>query len=270
MSGVIATLGTVSTVASALESLAFGAAGPIVLGSFEFQDFEVPETVSLPVKQAVAVHKLIGGDRIANAMGPDYGDIAWSGTILGAGAEYRAQTLKALVDAAQPVPLTWGQWSFTVFIASCPLTFRYSRVTYSIRCVILRDESAAQDQADTDLTGSVIGDLGAAIGVANSTMQPVLSTAQSALVALGAITPGSASVASALTSVQSAQQALSATTGTATSLVSGVSTRANAAGAPVASMADLSTAAAQTGVVAQGAMALGYLGRVAANLTANL
>lgn len=273
MSGVIATLGSLASVASAVETLAFGSVSPIILGEVEFQDFEVPATISLPVKQAATIHKLIGGDRVVDAMGPDYGDIAWSGTMLGATSTYRAQALKALVDTAQPVSLTWGQWSFTVFAAACNFSFRFSQIAYSLRCTIIRDDSAAQDQASPDLTGSVAADLGAAFAASTTTMQAALSAAQSVVIGLSPIIPGSSAVASALGAINTAQGVVGTTTGTAITALNGISSRAGAPGAPnapVASMADLGVVATQSGPLAQGISALAYLGRAAANLTANL
>ncbi len=270
MSGFIATLSAVTSVGAALETLAFGAAGPVALGNVVFEDFEVPASISLPVKQAVAIHKLIGGDRVLDAMGPDYGDIAWSGIMLGPFAEYRAQTIKALVDAAQPVALTWGTWAFTVLAHSCTLRQAYQRIAYSISCVVLIDQTAAQAQPDADLNGSLTADMGSAIATGGSTLSASLETAQTTLQGLAPIMPGSAAVGSALTAVASAQGVVSGIAGSSNSLLTGTGLRAALLGTPIASMADLSTATLVTGALAQAQAATSYLGRMAANLTANL
>ena len=270
MSGVLATLDTGLSVASALETLAFGAAGPVVLGGFEFLTFEVPAEITLPVKQQTALHILIGGDRVLDALGPNYGDIGWSGVFLGPGAEYRAQSLKALVDAAQPVALTWGTFAFTVFPHAAPMKFGYAQIPYSVHCTILRDESAAQAAAGPDLNGTTLNDIGSAIAMGGTQLSATLATAQTTLENLAPILPGTTGVLSALTAVQTAQGVTNTLTGGSTSLIAGVASRAAALPTPIASMADLATAAAQTGTLAQGVAAVGFLGRMAANLTANL
>jgi hypothetical protein len=269
MSGAIATLGDTASVASALETLAFGAAGPVVLGSFAFQDFEVPETIALPVRQAVAVHRLIGGGRVLDAMGVDYGDIAWSGVMLGSGAESRAQSLKALADAGQAVALTWGTWNFAVLPHWISLREGYQRVGYAIRCAVIRDDSSAPEQMALDLGASLAGDIGAAIAGGGEGVAGTLQDVQAALQLIGPISPGSAAVGAAWDAVAGAQGMVSSMQAVAAAQVAGVGGRAAGLSTPVATMTDLASAATQTGRLAQGAAASAYLGRMAANLAAN-
>ncbi len=270
MSGFLATLSATASVASALETLAFGAAGPVVLGGFSFLDFEVPETITLPVKQAVAVHRLIGGERVLDAMGPDYGDIAWSGTMLGAFAEMRAQSLKNLADAGQPLALTWGTWAFTVLPYQIALKEGYQRIAYTIRCAVIRDDSAAPGDVLADLNASVTQDMAAALAQGGTALEGALATAQGTILGLAPILPGSAGVASALTTVAGVQGIAGAIAGTATTLLSRLGAGSAALTTPVASIADLAAAANATGSLAQAASAGAYLGRAGANLAANL
>ena len=270
MSGALATLSGAASVASALETLAFGAAGPVVLGGFAFQDFEVPSAITLPVKQAVAVHKLIGGERVVDAMGPDYGDIAWAGVMLGAFAEARAQALKARADAGQAVALTWGTWAFCVLPYQITLKQGFQQVAYAIKCSVIRDDSVVPGPDATDLNGSVTGDIASALMQGGSALSAALGSVQSVIQGLAPILPGSAGVASALASVAGAQAVAGGVAGTSATVLAGVGTRAAAAGTPVASIADLGIATNAAAALAQAASAGGYLGRMAANLGANL
>lgn len=270
MSEVLATLGDATSVASGLATLAFGAAGPVVLGAFAFQDFEVPETVQLPVRQAVEIHRLIGGERVLDAMGPDYGDIAWEGVMLGAGCETRAQELKALVDAAQAVTLTWGSWSFTVLARALLLREGYQRIGYALRCAIIRDDSTVPTDTMTSLGMSLIQDMDAAVGGGGGALSSVLATAQTALQSLQPIQPGSTKVASALAVVSATQQVTQTSAAGSSAQLGVIGGRAARLSTPVASMADISGAVTQTGQLAQASIAYAYLGRMAANLTANL
>jgi hypothetical protein len=269
MSGAIATLGDAASVASALETLAFGAAGPVVLGSFAFQDFEVPESITLPVRQAVAVHRLIGGERVLDAMGADYGDVAWAGVMLGGGAQARAQSLKALADAGQAVALTWGTWNFTVLPHWISLREGYQRIVYAIRCTVIRDDSAAPDQLALDLGASLAGDIGAAIAGGGGSVAGALANVQATLQLIGPILPGSAAVRAAWNAVSGAQGVVASAQAAAAAQVAGVGGRAAGLSTPVSTMTDLASAATQTGQLAQAATAGAYLGRMAANLSAN-
>ncbi len=269
MSGTIATLSDATSAASALETLAFGAAGPVVLGSFAFQDFEVPETMTLPVRQALVVHRLIGGERVLEAMGADYGDIAWSGVMLGSEAETRAQNLKALADAGQAVALTWGTWNFTVLPHRISLREGYQRIAYAISCAVIRDDSAAPDQLALDLGASLVGDIGAAIAGGGDGVAGTLQDVQATLQLIGPVLPGSAAVGAAWSAVAGAQGVVNAAQAASGAQVAGVGARAAGLATPVSSMTDLASAATQTGHLAQAATASAYLGRMAANLSAN-
>ena len=90
---------------------------PPVLGRVGFSGFEVPERITLGGKQRLSVHTLPGGARIVDAMGPDDGELAWSGTFSGAAASERVRQLDRLRRAGLALPLAWDGWRFTVIIS---------------------------------------------------------------------------------------------------------------------------------------------------------
>ena len=117
---------------------------PPVLGPVAFTGFEVPERITLGGKQRLAVHTLPGGARVVDAMGPDDGELAWSGTFSGADAAERVRQLDRLRRAGLALPLAWDGWRFAVIIsefeADCANPFW---VPYRISCTVLSEGDVA-------------------------------------------------------------------------------------------------------------------------------
>lgn len=125
------------------------------LGAVQFQGFEIPEELNLGGKQTLVVHKLIGGQRVIAAMGPDPDDIRWQGRFQGGDAVGRAQQLDAMRDAGAPVVLLCGSITLNVVISE--FTWRYQReyqALYSICCVVIPDATTVDDQSLDDLVGA--------------------------------------------------------------------------------------------------------------------
>ncbi len=112
----------------------------LLLGSFTFQSFEIPDKIPFPGKQTLVIHKLIGGDRVIDAMGPDPDDIEWSGRFQGGDAVGRARELEAMRDAGFPVVLVCGVIVKTVVVSE--FKFEYERPyqgPYTIKCAVVPD-----------------------------------------------------------------------------------------------------------------------------------
>lgn len=123
-------------------------ASPPVLGPVAFQGFEVPERITLGGRQRLAVHTLPGGVRVVDAMGPDDGELAWSGMISGIDAAARVRQLDGMRQAGQALPLGWDGWRFTVIIsrfeADCANPWW---VPYQISCTVLAEGDLAVVEA---------------------------------------------------------------------------------------------------------------------------
>jgi hypothetical protein len=52
----------------------------LVLGSLAFDDWSTPSKMGYGGRQMTAVHKLPGGARVVDTLGPDEKDIQWTGT----------------------------------------------------------------------------------------------------------------------------------------------------------------------------------------------
>ncbi len=219
----------------------------LLLGPVTFHGFELPARIGFGGAQMLAVHRLPGGARVIDAMGPDDAPILWSGAFAGPDAADRARTLDLLREQGLPLPLAWGGFAYLVVIAG--FEARYERpnwVPYRIACTVLLDEMQAVETLLVPLATTVLADLGAAAAGTDT------GAAQAALAPPGAATPGTAAYVAAVAAVGAAQ-------GTAAAAMAGAGTALMAAPDPA-------TAATAAGQLAQAADASGFLARAAANL----
>ena len=120
--------------------------GTPVLGPVAFQDFEVPERISIGGRQQLAVHNLPGGGRVVDAMGPDEAPIEWSGVFSGASAAERVRYLELLRRAGDTLALSWDGWRYSVVIEQ--FTAEVSNpwwIPYEIRLCVIPDQSTTSE-----------------------------------------------------------------------------------------------------------------------------
>jgi len=88
----------------------------LILGGIIFDEWSTPKRICLGGAQAMAVHKLPGGSRVIDTLGPDDSDYNWSGTFYGNDAQSKVRALDALRISGAVVPLVWGGnfWSVIV------------------------------------------------------------------------------------------------------------------------------------------------------------
>lgn len=124
----------------------------LILGPVAFKDFEIPSQIDgLGGRQMMHVHKLVGGRRVVDAMGPDPHDKVWAGRFRGADAESRAHTLESLAQRGAMIPLSFGSFYYLVVIADFHATYEKAQeIPYDIRCTVVIDGAAG-------LIGSLIG-----------------------------------------------------------------------------------------------------------------
>ena len=105
----------------------------LTLGPFVFDDFSVPERMPFGGRQKMTVHKMPGGSRVIDCMGPDDIDRLWNGTLWGDNALSDAFTLDALRRSGEQLPYSNGIESRTVVILEfLPLVRKFTCVEYSI------------------------------------------------------------------------------------------------------------------------------------------
>ncbi|ADE12131.1 hypothetical protein [Sideroxydans lithotrophicus] len=109
---------------------------------FYFTYAEVPQKIPFGGKQALTVHKLVGGRRSVDAMGPDDKPLQWSGMLLGQSALPRARYLDWLRKSGKQCVLTWSELAYLVVVESFDADFeRFYKMPYTISCLVVQDLS---------------------------------------------------------------------------------------------------------------------------------
>ena len=116
----------------------------LTLGPVAFAGFELPSSITIGGRQRLAIHRLPGGLRIIDALGPDPADIAFSGIFTGPDAADRARLLDTLRVAGATLPLAWDAFTYSVVIENFEADYRSPWwIPYRLTCSVLRDEAAA-------------------------------------------------------------------------------------------------------------------------------
>lgn len=89
----------------------------LILGGIVFDGFSAPDKMPFGGKQSMAIHKLPGGRRVIDTLGPDDADFSWSGQFYGDDAYATAMALDALRAQGRELPLIWGGQFWMVVIA---------------------------------------------------------------------------------------------------------------------------------------------------------
>ncbi len=116
----------------------------LTLGDFTFALFEIPEQITFGGEQKLAVHELIGGKRVIDALGRADATLSWQGRFIGQNALDRARYLDGLRAAGKPLLLTWAAFSYQVLIRSFTVDYqRQYQMLYQIECEVLEDSTQA-------------------------------------------------------------------------------------------------------------------------------
>jgi hypothetical protein len=115
---------------------------PVTLDDFEFRDFEVPEHFPFGGSQKISEKNLIGGVRIADAMGALNRPVEWSGRFQGQDAMSRALELDAKRKAGKDLALAWGELALTVKILDfLPDAEKAFEIPFSITLLVVSDDT---------------------------------------------------------------------------------------------------------------------------------
>jgi hypothetical protein len=133
----------------------------LLLGPIAFQGFEIPERINFGGKQTHHIHKLIGGQRVIDAMGQDPDEIQWKGRFRGAGALTRARAVDALRASGAEVTLSWGGLFFFVIVSHFSAEYeRFYEIPYEIECCVSLDPlNAILGTAVSTVTSLINGDV---------------------------------------------------------------------------------------------------------------
>lgn len=159
-------------------------------GSFQFAGTEVPEQITFGGEQMLCTHKMVGGLRIVDAMGPDDAALTWSGIFLTNGAVDRARFLDYLRRSGLICTLTWGVFQYSVIVSNFSADFKKPYwIPFTITCEVIRDQT--QDITDPSETspGDAINQDSATMsqlanGINDPTISGLVSTASASLSAV--------------------------------------------------------------------------------------
>ena len=173
----------------------------LALGDITFTGFEVPEHINWGGEQMLVVHKLVGGQRTVDAMGPDEAPIEWSGWIIGQNAVARAQSIDAMRISGIPQTLTWSRFIYQVVVRSFAPSFeRFYQIPYRITLEVIANNTQPVTSSETPpLDQTVIAaDVTSATGLAgligDSTLSSLVGNVSSAIGAVADISSAAKSV----------------------------------------------------------------------------
>lgn len=139
----------------------------LTLAGIAFDDFSAPAEMMGGGKQQMVIHKLPGGSRVIDTLGPDEANVVWSGFFFGNNAYSTALALDGIRAAGQVVPLVWGGQFRSVIVENFIYKVRKFPmwVNYEISCVVYQNPmqgilGAAFGSIDT----LILTDIGVAIG----------------------------------------------------------------------------------------------------------
>jgi hypothetical protein len=113
--------------------------------------------------QRLAVHELIGGGRVVDALGSEAGKLSFSGVFSGVDAGLRAQILDAATVAGEQLPLIWDRFFYLVVIESFRTEYEKPWwIPFSISCEIVLDPAAVAATALVSAGNLIAGDIASA------------------------------------------------------------------------------------------------------------
>lgn len=133
----------------------------LTLGTITFQnyDYAPPNRMPFGGQQAMIVHKLPGGNRVIDTLGPDEDDISWSGFFLSPNALFWCRRLDGLRAQGLVQTLTFAGTSRQVIIKSFRAHIRRypNWVEYEIDCTVSTNPTLGQLSGGATQPGVVTG-----------------------------------------------------------------------------------------------------------------
>jgi hypothetical protein len=208
----------------------------ILLGDFVFDGWEVPEKITWGGAQRVNVHKMIGGERVIDSMGPDNADISWSGIFLSPDASLRADQLDQMRKNGELLDLVFAGRYYSVVISSFQADQRMlSYVPYNITLAVQRDQSIATFPFVDDAIAAVLGDVIAALSFVDASPLEMIATFATMadippMLALPALVIGSTATSGVQSALSSSKNSIGSAAAEATAAIGNMATSSVAAG----------------------------------------
>ncbi len=110
----------------------------MILGTIRFRDFEVPSRANFGGRQNLNTHRLGGGQRVVDVMGPESTNIMFSGVFSGPDATRRAQSVDLLRTLGKVVPLSWDRFYFDVIVGNFLAHYQNSIwIPFQVTCIVV-------------------------------------------------------------------------------------------------------------------------------------
>lgn len=241
----------------------------VVLGGIAFESWEVPNKLPFGLNQHHVVHRLMGGTRVVDTMGPDPEPITWNGRFRGPNAMARAMMFRSLTAEGGELELLWNGLAFLVVITSFkPIAEREFEIPYTMTVEVVEDLDAPIGGLISSLDAIIAGDLSAAASILADVAFPVVADAvgaiSDAVAVVGTLQDAASTVlAPVSTAVAVASDALSVA---AAGLEDAMVVVAPLGADPGAISDWLSTTTAQVADLATISRASAYVGRIGINL----
>lgn len=134
---------------------------PMILDGITFSGHEVPASIRIGGRQAVILHRLPGGGRLFDIMGPDEDGIAWDGLLVGPGAARKASLLAAMRRAGEVRSLSFADFVLNIVIVHFEFGYQAQGaiLPYRLRAEIIPDDQDPDSVGDTMRSGLPSSDL---------------------------------------------------------------------------------------------------------------
>ena len=140
----------------------------LVLGPIVFDDWSTPSHMPFGGRHEMAVHRLPGGARVVDTLGPDEADIHFRGVMFENNAIGVAETLDALRLNGTQVPLLFAGRFYQVIVAHTKVDIqRFPQlVSYHVSCLVVQNTMAGNlNKVVSTTTQLVSADLATALAI---------------------------------------------------------------------------------------------------------
>ena len=140
----------------------------LVLGGLVFSDWSTPSHMPYGGEQMLAVHKLPGGARVIDTLGPDERDIHFSALVFENDAYAFTESLDALRLSGAQVPLMFAGRFYTVIVSRVHVDIKRfpQLVRYDVTCLVTQNQMAGNlNKTVSTVTDLVSADLATAMAI---------------------------------------------------------------------------------------------------------
>jgi hypothetical protein len=140
----------------------------LTLGGLVFSDWSTPSQMPFGGEHMMAVHRLPGGQRVVDTLGPSESDIQFRATVFENDAYEFTEALDALRIGGAQVPLTFAGRYYLVIVRHVKIDIhRFPQlVAYDVSCLVTNNQMAGNlGSAASTVTSLVSADLATAMSI---------------------------------------------------------------------------------------------------------